>query len=228
MAWDFSLCDIFHCLSTSATLPNVNITPLNFATCKNVATNPSAGRDLRRKKACEHGQREETEEKDKQWAMPRETLHSSLSCFLFYTMLKFPILRPRLIAKLETQAWRGPVMNSAPDHAMELAWWRPCHCQHRAQSSQCGQLPPLTWEGEHSRLPGITLHLRSAWWLLLHDTGLPFKVWWVHLMGSASVKCPCLHWKGDGESVQTSSASRVGGRLYFLLNREMVQKLGTC
>ena len=74
---------VWDCLSTSATLPNVNITPLNFATSKHAATNPSAGRDLRRKKACERGRREESEEKDKQWAIPRETLHSSLSCFLF-------------------------------------------------------------------------------------------------------------------------------------------------
>ena len=104
------------------------------------------GRDLRRKKACEYGWRQESKEKDKQWAIPRETLNAILSRFLFYAMLKSPILRPRPLAKLVNQAWRRSAMNNAPNHATELVWWRPCHCHHRARTSQCVQLPPLTWE----------------------------------------------------------------------------------
>lgn len=183
---------VWDCLSTSATLPNVNITPLNFATSENVATNPSAGRDLRRKKACERGRREESEEKDKQWAIPRETLHSSLSCFLFYTMLKSPILRPRLIAKLENRAWRGPVMNSGPNHATELVWWRPCHCRHRAQSSWCGQLPPLTWE-ENTAVSQVSLctacgpHGNCFFMALAYPLKCGECTWWVQPLSSVLV-----------------------------------------
>lgn len=140
-------------------------------------------------------------------------------------MLKSPILRPRPLAKLVNQAWRASAVNNAPNHAMKLVWWRPCHCHHRAQTSQCVQLPPLTWE-ENTAVSQVSPY--TAWGphgnCFFTPLAFAFEVWWVNLIGSASVTCPCLNWKGGSESIQTSWPSRVGGRLCFLQNKKRVQR----